>query len=261
MGNNILISVITCLYNCPTKLFEKCIEGLRNQTFKDFEVLIVNDGSDKYLEENLKIIKSLNDDRFKYFDTEHTGKSQTLNFAISKAQGKYIAINDSDDISFPQRLEYQYTFLESNPNYDVISNAMISDVTKTIFPFNGESCDVEPGHFHYKANHPSMMFDKNKVLKTVPFLFEQIYDSMEDNVFNHVMFWCGGLKFRYDNKILVQYSESNPTAAHRENLYGYKKEGAFKLFYRTFWAQEFHQNSEFTCFFWRIFVIIFIIYC
>ena len=51
------ISVITCLYNCPPELFEKCIKGLISQTFKNFEVLIVNDGSTKYLDDNKKIIE------------------------------------------------------------------------------------------------------------------------------------------------------------------------------------------------------------
>ena len=52
MKKNPAISVITCLYNTPPYLFEKCIKGLLKQTFKDFEVLIVNDGSTKNLEEN-----------------------------------------------------------------------------------------------------------------------------------------------------------------------------------------------------------------
>ena len=118
--NNYLITVITCLYNTPPHLFEKCLLSIYNQTFKDFEVLIINDGSTKYLDENKKIIESFNDERFKYFDTEHTGKSQTLNFGFKNAKGKYIAISDSDDQMKPQRLEYQFNFLECT-DYDVIS--------------------------------------------------------------------------------------------------------------------------------------------
>lgn len=243
------ISVITCLYNCPPELFEKCIKGLISQTFKNFEVLIVNDGSTKYLDDNKKIIEKYcgDDNRFKYYDTEHTGKSQTLNFALRIAKGKYIAINDSDDVSYPERFEYQYSFLESNPEYDVISNAMRANPTNIIFPGVFESEAVTAGNLHYKANHPSQMFNREHVLNAVPFLFEQIYDSMEDNVFNHIMFHCGHLRMWYDNNVLVEYSQLNPDAVHYENLYGYKKEGAFKLFYHTFNAEKFHQDAQFTC--------------
>ena len=243
------ISVITCLYNCPPELFERCIKGLISQTFKNFEVLIVNDGSTKYLDDNKKIIEKYcgDDNRFKYYDTEHTGKSQTLNFALRIAKGKYIAINDSDDVSYPERFEYQYSFLESNPEYDVISNAMRANPTNIIFPGVFESEAVTAGNLHYKANHPSQMFNREHVLNAVPFLFEQIYDSMEDNVFNHIMFHCGHLRMWYDNNVLVEYSQLNPDAVHYENLYGYKKEGSFKLFYHTFNAEKFHQDAQFTC--------------
>lgn len=243
------ISVITCLYNCPTNLFERCIKGLLSQTFTDFEVLIVNDGSTKFLDENIAIIEKYckDDNRFNYYDTEHTGKSQTLNFALRIAKGKYIAINDSDDVSYPERLEYQYTFLETHSEYDVISNAMRANPSGIIFPGVFESEAVTTGNLHYKANHPSQMFNREHVLNAVPFLFEQIYDSMEDNVFNHIMFHCGNIKMWYDNNVLVEYSQLNPDAVHYENLYGYKKEGAFKLFFYTFNQQWRYKDAKFTC--------------
>ena len=168
------VSVIICLYNCPTNLFEKCIKGLLSQTFKDFEALIVNDGSTKYLDENIAIIEKYckDDSRFKYYNKEHNGKSQTLNFALRIAKGKYIAINDSDDISYPERLKYQYTFLESHPEYDVISNAMKANPSGIIFPGVFDSEEVTPGNLHYKANHPSQMFNREHVLNAVPFMFK-----------------------------------------------------------------------------------------
>lgn len=244
--NKPIISVITCLYNTPSNLFKKCLDGLVNQTFENFEVLIVNDGSDKYLNENKEIINSYNDKRFKYFDTEHTGKSQTLNFALSQAQGKYIAINDADDVSYPNRLEYQLHFLEFNSEYQVISNAMISVPDNILFPSNEPSQDVNSYNIYYNAVHPNMMFNRQQVLNKVPFLFEQIYDSMEDNVFNHIMFYSG-IKMYYDNTILMYYSKENPNAAHYDNLHGYKKDGTFKLSFRTFYHSELFKDSQFTC--------------
>ena len=249
MNQNPSISVITCLYNCPTNLFENCIKGLLSQTFTDFEVLIVNDGSTKFIDENIAIIEKYckDDSRFNYYEKEHSGKSQTLNFALKLAKGKYIAINDSDDVSYPERLEYQYMFLEDHPEYDVISNAMRANPSGIIFPGVFESAEVTADNVYYKANHPSQMFNREHVLNAVPFLFEQIYDSMEDNVFNHIMFYCGNIKMWYDNNILVEYSCLNPDAVHYENLYGYKKEGSFKLFFNTFNKQWRYKDAKFTC--------------
>ena len=242
------ISVITCLYNCPPELFEKCIKGLISQTFKNFEVLIVNDGSTKYLDDNKKIIEKYcgNDNRFKYYDKEHSGKSQTLNFALRIAQGKYIAINDSDDVSLPERLEYQYLFLEDNQEYEVISNAMKAIPSNIIFPGELPSGKVTKEDIYYKASHPSMMFNRETVLSKVPFLFEQIYDSMEDNIFNHIMFYDAQLSMYYDNNVLVEYSQLNPDAVHYENLYGYKKEGSFKFFFNTFNNPAIREDAKFT---------------
>ena len=245
--NRPAISVITCLYNTPTELFKRCLCGLVNQTFKDFEVIIINDGSDKYLEDNKALIESYNDPRFKYFDTEHTGKSQTLNFALLQAQGKYIAINDADDVSYSERFEYQYNFLEYNTNYDVISNAMISNPDRIVFPGIDESQDINNYNIYYDAVHPCMMFNKDKVLNNVPFLFEQIYDSMEDNVFNHIMYYSGNVKMYYDNNVMLEYSKENPNAAHYDNLHGYKKNGTFKLSFRTFYHDELFKDAPFTC--------------
>lgn len=231
--NNIQVSVITCLYNTPPKLFKNALNSIHNQTFKDFEVLIINDGSTKYLDENKKIIESFNDDRFKYFDTEHTGKSQTLNYGFEIANGKYIAISDSDDQMMPERLEYQYNFLENN-DYDLISNAMITDDNHIIFPQVANSHEVKEDEVHVSVMHPSYMFNKNNVINKIPFLFSQIYDSMEDAVFNQIM-WHYGVKMWYDNNIMQIYSHINENSVHYENVNDkFKIDCTFKLNHRTF---------------------------
>lgn len=231
--NNTKVSVITCLYNTEPSLFKKCLESIHSQTFEDFEVLIINDGSTKYLDENKKIINSFNDNRFKYFDTEHTGKSQTLNFGFNTSKSKYIAICDSDDCMKPERLEYQYYFLE-NSDYEVISNAMILDDTHVIFPSLEESHEVHDYDIGYSCMHPSMMLDKDAVLNKVPFLFSQIYDSMEDAVFNFIMYHYG-VKMWYDSNILQVYSHMNENSIHYENINDkLKRDYFFKLRYQTF---------------------------
>ena len=232
--NDIQVSVITCLYNTPPELFKKCLLSIHNQIFKDFEVLIINDGSTKYLDENKNIIESFNDERFKYFDTEHTGKSQTLNFGFKIAKGKYIAISDSDDQMYPERLEFQFKFLENN-NYDVISNAVITDDNHIIFPTNVTySYEVTANNLAYSTMHPCMMLNKKEVMSKVPFLFSQVYDSMEDCVFNFIMFYYG-VTMWYDCNIMQIYSHNNENSIHYENIkLNLKKEYTRKITYRTF---------------------------
>ena len=228
------ISVIVCLYNTPTDLFEKCVEGLVNQTFKNFEVLIINDGSDKYYLENKAIVNHLNDNRFVWINKEHSGKSQTLNFGIEKSRGKYIAINDSDDLSYSNRLEYQYNWLENNSSYDFISNNMIRKHDLQIFPNNfKESQEVKSDNIHYCTNHPCSMFNKENVLNKIPFLFSQFYDSYEDCVFHYICFY-NGVKMYYDNKILLEYSYSPDTQVHYDNIKGFKHDAHYKITYNTF---------------------------
>ncbi len=244
------ISVIVCLYNTKPELFKDCIIGLTNQTFKNFEVLIVNDGSDKYYNENKQLINSLHDNRFIWINKEHSGKSQTLNLGIEKSRGKYIAINDSDDISFPNRLEYQYNWLKENSEYDYISNNMIRMHDLTVFPNNfKESQEVDKDNIHYCTNHPCSMFNKEIVLNKIPFLFSQFYDSYEDCIFHYICFYYG-VKMYYDNEILLNYAYSPEMQVHYENIYGFKHDAHYKITYKTF-----NINRDFSVF--GIYLILF----
>ena len=87
------ISIIVPIYNAE-KYLNKCIESLINQTKKELEFILINDGSTDNSEE---IIKSYKDKRIKYFKNENQGIGKTRNFGIEKATGKYIMFVDSDD--------------------------------------------------------------------------------------------------------------------------------------------------------------------
>lgn len=95
----------------------KAIESILNQTFTDFEFIIVDDGC---TDDTLEIIKNFaqQDKRIKIIRNRiNIGLTKSLNKAIKRAQGEHIARQDADDISLPQRFERQLTFLERHPNY------------------------------------------------------------------------------------------------------------------------------------------------
>ena len=106
-----LVSVLMAVYNGEKYLLE-AIESILNQTYTNFEFLIINDGSTDSTEE---IILSYSDQRIRYIKNEQNLKLiASLNKGLDLAKGKYIARMDADDISLPDRLEKQVNFLERN---------------------------------------------------------------------------------------------------------------------------------------------------
>jgi len=94
------------------------IESILNQTFKHFEFIIIDDGSS---DKTREILKSLKDSRIRLiFNEKNIGLTKSLNKALKLARGEYIARQDGDDISLPQRFERQLEFLDKNPEIKVI---------------------------------------------------------------------------------------------------------------------------------------------
>ena len=111
-----LVSIITPVYNGSATI-KKTIESVINQTYKNFEMIIVNDASD---DDTDKIIKNYEkkDNRIKLVTlSKKSGASVARNKAISKAKGKYIAFLDGDDLWKKDKLEKQIKFMEENNIY------------------------------------------------------------------------------------------------------------------------------------------------
>lgn len=113
------VSVIMPVYNTDEKYLKEAIESILNQTFKDFELIIINDCSTNNAEE---VIFSYKDERIAYLKNEQNlGVSASVNIGLDKARGKYIARMDSDDVSLENRFKIQYEFLKNNPEYQLCS--------------------------------------------------------------------------------------------------------------------------------------------
>lgn len=120
MSKSPRVSVLTPIYNTNIGHLCECIESILNQTFTDFEFIILNDSpNNKQLK---KIIQTYDDDRIKYYENKkNIGISASRNRLLELAQGEYIAIFDHDDISVPDRLARQVEFLDTHPNIGVVS--------------------------------------------------------------------------------------------------------------------------------------------
>ncbi len=107
------LTIIMPTYNAAA-FVRDAIESLLNQTFRDFELWIVDDGS---IDNSLKIIKTFNDSRIKIFSyTENKGRVRTVNGLVTKITTPFFTITDADDISHPSRLEKQMEVMEEDPS-------------------------------------------------------------------------------------------------------------------------------------------------
>jgi glycosyltransferase involved in cell wall biosynthesis len=114
------ISVIMAAHN-EGNFLENSIESILNQSFSDFEIIIVDDCSTDSTPNILN--KFQNDKRIIILkNTSNLGASISRNKALQKAKGKYIAIMDADDVSLPERLQKQYDFLEANPDIFLVGS-------------------------------------------------------------------------------------------------------------------------------------------
>ncbi len=109
-----IISVLIPVYN-SRKTIRETIDSVLGQTFPEFELLLMDDGS---TDDSAEIIQSYTDSRIRYIPCSHHFV-ETLNRGIDTAQGKYIALLDHDDLMLPHRLKVQYEFMEEHP--DVIA--------------------------------------------------------------------------------------------------------------------------------------------
>jgi glycosyltransferase involved in cell wall biosynthesis len=106
-----LVSVLLPVYNGELYLRE-AIESILEQTYTNFELIIINDGSS---DDSEGIILSFHDPRIRYYTQENQGLPATLNRGIGLSAGDIIARQDQDDVSLPLRFERQISFLKANP--------------------------------------------------------------------------------------------------------------------------------------------------
>lgn len=159
--NSPTISVVMGAYNAE-KSIKVAIQSILNQTFVDFEFIIINDGS---TDKTGDIVNSFDDRRIVYINKkENEGLSSALNHGIKIARGLYIARMDADDESLPERFSLQMDFLRKNPDIDVLGAAMfyqnekICEIAKA--PLTHSQCidNLVRGVCCY---HPTVMLKRN----------------------------------------------------------------------------------------------------
>ncbi|HEY2580632.1 MAG TPA: glycosyltransferase [Mucilaginibacter sp.] len=117
--NNPKLTVLMPAYNAA-KYIGEAIASVLEQSFVDFELLVVNDGS---TDETAKIVRSFNDPRIVLINQENKGIAAALNLGLTYAHAPYVARFDADDICLKNRLKIQYDFITAYPQYSIVGSA------------------------------------------------------------------------------------------------------------------------------------------
>ncbi len=161
-----LVSVIMSTFNTNRNYLKKAIESILNQTYKNIQFIIINDGSTK---EDENIIKSFKDDRILYINHEkNKGLVYSLNEGIKKAKGDYIARMDSDDIALKDRIQIQVEYMEKHKDIVVTSTffkmfgKVDKIITNSLISPDEVKCEL---FYRCQILHPGVMIRKSIIEK------------------------------------------------------------------------------------------------
>ena len=159
------VSIIMGVYNCEDTV-EEAVLSILNQTFQDFEFIICDDCSADQTYQILEKLKKIYSDKIILLKNSTNRKlSYTLNKCLSVAKGKYIARMDADDISTEDRLQFQFDFLESNKEFDLIGTGVsvfdsLGERNKII---QKEFPRINDLFFGTVFNHATIMMNRTKL--------------------------------------------------------------------------------------------------
>lgn len=197
----ILVSVIVPCYNVE-KYIEKGLSSLINQTLKDIEIIVINDGSN---DNTLKILNEFrkNDKRIKIIDKKNEGVSAARNIGLKEAKGKYICFMDSDDRLEKDFLEKMYNKISEN-DYD-----MVACDTYAIYPNKKK---------YIKSNINDNQDEKKLMIDAYTVIWNKIYkkEIIKDIYFDNSISFCEDVLFLYE-----VYLKVKKIGSIHEPLYNY----------------------------------------
>ncbi len=161
-----LVSVLLPVYNGEAYLAE-AVQSILDQTFTNFELIILNDGSKDH---SLEIIQGFKDPRIAVIDNpQNLGLIATLNKGLAAARGKFVARMDADDRAFPERLQVQSDYLSSHPGIAVVGTwAQVIDANGNFLKIHRNPLDhfaiMYELMFGNTITHPSIMMRKDVIL-------------------------------------------------------------------------------------------------
>ena len=239
------VSVILPVYKAD-KFIKKCIQSILRQSFENFELIIVTNGSNKV---TISEIETFSNPRIIRYNLDYPNLVEAVNLAISNSNGKYIARIDADDRMPPNRLEIQKHFLDQNPDYDVVSG---------LVHYDGDRKKYYGYYYHVKwlnqlKNHENIFLNRfvdspvsNPSLMMRKILFDQFGLYRQGNFpedYEMILRWLEkGIKIgKVDQKVL--YWRDHPDRLTRNNE-NYNQDAFYRI--KTQYFAQWMENSKWT---------------
>ena len=234
------VSVIIPAYN-HEKYITEAINSVLNQSFQNFEIIIINDGSTDRTEEN---ILSIHDKRIQYISQKNSGAHLAINRGISLAHGEYISILNSDDIYLPKRLESCLNFLKNGIDYSVVLST-VEAIDNRGKPVKGSDTRQAKAWLEWYRSALPFFYDD----KFYPNAFAKNIMITTSNLFarRKCFHECGGfkgLRYAHDWDMLLRLSRRYRIHIIKEQLLKYRmhpentvheKDGASRVKFEVNW--------------------------
>lgn len=200
------VTVLMCEYNTPLNQFEESINSILNQTYSDFELIIVDDCGKNNVKD---FIKKFNDDRIKIIKNDkNCGLAISLNNGLKYSKGEYIVRMDTDDIAFPTRIEKQVDFILKNSEYSIVGTR------HTLFDDGGEYGESSYTGEILKKDflkgppfcHPSLLIRKDDLMSIGGY---PNYKRAQDYAMEMQMYYSGFKGYIMDDILLRYRQDSN----------------------------------------------------
>lgn len=209
LSEGIKISIVMALHNSE-EYVEDAVYSVLNQTFSNFELIIVNDAS---TDNSLKVIKKIaeKDRRIIIIDLlKNVGVSNARNVALDKTRGEFIVIMDSDDVCKPDRLEVQIDFLEKNLDYGVCGSwlqILNENGEQEVWRSPIEHFDILAHQLFYNAIYNPTVMIRASIIRESNISYDTSYAVAEDyNLWYSLHKFC---KFKNIPKVLLLYRKLN----------------------------------------------------
>ena len=233
-----LISVILPVYNA-SQFIAETINSILEQTFTDFELIIINDGSTDTSE---LIIQSFEDHRIIYVKQENRGVGFSIRKGCEMAKGKYIARIDADDICMPERFEIQVDYLRKNPDTVLVSSAVIyidyaGNEMGRSFPHLSNWAILKRMKYSSTICHPAVMMRKKAYNLTGG------YQNIQP--FEDLFLWLSLSKYGKLHNLkmpLIKYRILENSVSHQ--LTNYEKNKLFEFLSKNYYNNRFNDSIE-----------------
>lgn len=231
------ITVIMPIYNCDLYVKE-AIDSILNQTFSDFEFIIIDDAS---TDNTVSIVKKYNDLRIKLIEKEkNSGYTNSLNYGLSIAKGEYIARMDGDDISFPERFEKQIDFLDKNLDVVVCGSFFKIIGTDKIYAVCENHEEIKLAMLQEcPMGHPTVMMRK-KIFQEYNLIYDRSKEPAEDYDLWTRLVFLG--KLHNLQEVLLNYRMHNSQVSNKRN--NEQKKAAIEIKLNLLNHLNFEKNDE-----------------